>query len=119
VNHGDYENSPSACVGRLASGPCPEKETIAETVSSTFEYKELSMGASPRKRKTAARSNEPRRTKIVLRLSQETKANLEKLRLKSLDRQGRKPAASQIIEGLINAAAKSEPEAPYPNNKSS
>jgi hypothetical protein len=77
------------------------------------------MGASQRKRKTAARPNEPKRSKIVVGLSQEAKANLEKLRLKSLDRQGRKPAAWQIIEELINAAAKSEPEAPYPNNKNS
>ena len=77
------------------------------------------MGASRRKRKTAAKSNGQRRTKIILRLSQEAKENLEKLRLKSLDRQGRKPAASQIIEGLINAAAESEPEAPYPNDENS
>jgi hypothetical protein len=77
------------------------------------------MRVSRRKRKTAGKSNGQRRTKIILRLSQEAKENLEKLRLKSLDRQGRKPAAAQIIEGLINAAAKSEPEAPYPNNENS
>ena len=77
------------------------------------------MVASRRNRQTKARSNGQRRTKIILRLSPEAKENLEKLRLKSLDRQGRKPAAWQIIEGLINAAAKSEPEAPYPNNENS
>jgi hypothetical protein len=54
---------------------------------------------------------------IALSLSQEAKENLEKLRVKFLDRQGREPSDSQIIERLLRAAVESEIDAPYPNTK--
>ena len=51
---------------------------------------------------------------VVIELSAEAKTNLKKLQLLSLDRQGRQPDPSQIIEKLINAAVVSGPDAPYP-----
>jgi hypothetical protein len=86
-------------------------------MSSDFDDKQaVVLASSPTKRQLAARS---RRTKLILHLSREAKQNLEKLRLKSLDKRGRKPGESQIIEELINTALKNEPEAPYPANKKS
>jgi hypothetical protein len=58
--------------------------------------------------------NREKQFKITLYLSQQAKENLEKLRLKLLDKQGRKPADSQIVEGLLRAAFKNEVETPYP-----
>jgi len=60
-----------------------------------------------------------RRVKMSLYLSPTAKENLEKLRLKSLDKRGRKPAESQIIEDLINTAAKDVPQVFYPRGKRS
>ena len=57
-----------------------------------------------------AHENEP----VTIELSPAAKTNLEKLRLRSLDKQGRQPEPSQVIERLINSAAVSEPDAPYP-----
>ena len=51
---------------------------------------------------------------VTIELSAAAKANLEKLQLRSLDKQGRQPGRSQIIEWLINTAAIREPDAPYP-----
>ncbi len=51
---------------------------------------------------------------MLIELSPATKTNLKMLQLRSLDRQGRQPSPSQIIEKLINAAAVSGPDAPYP-----
>ena len=51
---------------------------------------------------------------LLIELSPTAKTNLKKLQLRSLDRQGRQPDPSQIIEKLINAAAVSAPDAPYP-----
>jgi hypothetical protein len=51
---------------------------------------------------------------LLIELSTTAKTNLKKLQLRSLDRQGRQPDTSQIIEKLINAAAVSGPDAPYP-----
>ena len=51
---------------------------------------------------------------LLIELSTTAKTNLKKLQLLSLDRQGRQPEPSQIIEKLINAAAVSGPDAPYP-----
>ena len=51
---------------------------------------------------------------LLIELSTTAKTNLKKLQLLSLDRQGRQPDPSQIIEKLINAAAVSGPDAPYP-----
>jgi hypothetical protein len=51
---------------------------------------------------------------VLIKLSPEAKSNLKKLQLLSLDRQGRQPGPSQIIEKLINAAVVSGPDAPYP-----
>jgi hypothetical protein len=51
---------------------------------------------------------------LLIELSTTAKTNLRKLQLLSLDRQGRQPEPSQIIEKLINAAAVSGPDAPYP-----
>jgi hypothetical protein len=52
---------------------------------------------------------------VLIELSPTAKANLEKLQSHSLDKRGREPAASQIIERLINAAAVNVPDAPYPS----
>ena len=54
------------------------------------------------------------RDPLVLRLSRRAKDNLQILQLKFLDRRGRQPNASEIIEKLINDAARSEPDVPYP-----
>jgi len=51
---------------------------------------------------------------LLIELSPAANTNLKKLQLLSLDRQGRQPSPSQIIEKLINAAAVSGPDAPYP-----
>ena len=51
---------------------------------------------------------------VLIVLSPEAKTNLKKLQLLSLDRQGRQPDPSQVIEKLINAAVISGPDAPYP-----
>jgi len=52
---------------------------------------------------------------VLIELSPTAKANLEKLQSHSLDKRGRQPAASEIIERLINAAAVNVPDAPYPS----
>jgi hypothetical protein len=54
------------------------------------------------------------RDPLVLRLSRRAKDNLQILQLKFLDRKGRQPNASEVIERLINEAAGSEPDVPYP-----
>ncbi|MGH7827996.1 MAG: hypothetical protein ACREQ7_22815 [Candidatus Binatia bacterium] len=59
------------------------------------------------------KSTRPREVKITIYLSSEAKKSLEFLRLKSLDKQGRKPSGSQIIENLLQAAVKHE-KVPYP-----
>jgi hypothetical protein len=51
---------------------------------------------------------------MLIELSPKALANLEQLQLHSLDKQGRQPAPSEIIEKLINAAAVNGPDAPYP-----
>jgi hypothetical protein len=86
---------------------------------SNFGDKRILLPSSSDHHKVAHGSNDRRRKKITLYLSQKAKENLEKLRLKSLDKRGRKPAESQIIENLINSAAKSDPDVPYPANKAS
>ena len=42
---------------------------------------------------------------VIVELSTEAKANLEKLQLRFLYKHGRQPGPAQIIERLINAAA--------------
>ena len=51
---------------------------------------------------------------LVVRLSQRAKMNLQRLQLKFLDRQGREPDASEVIEKLINQAVGSARDVPYP-----
>jgi len=51
---------------------------------------------------------------VVLRLRPRTKQNLQLLQLKFLDRKGREPDPSEVIEKLINDAAGNELEVPYP-----
>lgn len=55
------------------------------------------------------RATEP----LYIELSPAANTNLKKLQLLSLDRKGRQPSPSQIIEKLINAAAVNGPDAPY------
>jgi hypothetical protein len=52
---------------------------------------------------------------VLIELSPTAKTNLEKLQSHSLDKRGRQPAASEIIERLINAAAVNVPDEPYPS----
>jgi hypothetical protein len=58
-------------------------------------------------------SSEPRPAKLKIQLSRVAKNNLEELRLRSLDKRGRKPSASEVIEALLNAAL-AEEKIPYP-----
>jgi hypothetical protein len=51
--------------------------------------------------------------RVTIYLSQEATKNLEWLRLKLLDKRGRKPSGSQIIESLLAAAVGHE-KVPYP-----
>jgi hypothetical protein len=94
-----------------------EKEDTVRYMSSDFKDKRAGIPASSLKRKLAGRGR--RRVKMSLYLSPTAKENLEKLRLKSLDKRGRKPAESQIIEDLINTAAKDVPQIFYPRGKRS
>jgi hypothetical protein len=59
------------------------------------------------------KSSEPRRVKVTIRLSREAKNRLEELRLRSLDKRGRTPSTSEIIEALVSAALANE-KVPYP-----
>jgi len=61
----------------------------------------------------AAKQDQPAQS-VLIKLSPEAQTNLKKLQLLSLDRQGRQPAPSQVIEKLINAAVVSRPDEPYP-----
>jgi hypothetical protein len=58
-------------------------------------------------------SSEPRPAKLTIQLSRAAKNKLEELRLRSLDKRGRKPSASEVIEALVNAALADE-KVPYP-----
>lgn len=66
----------------------------------------VSVLSSSRERNPSMRTNHRNPAKMVLYLSGDAKENLEALRLLSLDKQGRKPKNSEIIETLINAALK-------------
>jgi len=94
-----------------------EKEDTVRYMSSDFKDKQPGIPASSLKRKVAGRGR--RRVKMSLYLSPTAKENLEKLRLKSLDKRGRKPAEPQIIEDLINTAVKDVPQVFYPRGKRS
>ena len=61
----------------------------------------------------AAKQDQPAQS-VLIKLSPEAQTNLKKLQLLSLDRQGRQPGPSQVIEKLINAAVVSGPDVPYP-----
>ncbi|HWO42027.1 MAG TPA: hypothetical protein VNO43_09510 [Candidatus Eisenbacteria bacterium] len=65
------------------------------------------------KEKKARGSKRVQEHKLTIFLSEEAKENLELLRLKSLDRRGRKPTGSEIIEDLLLAALEGE-KVPYP-----
>jgi hypothetical protein len=54
------------------------------------------------------------REAVVLRLRPRTKQNLQLLQLKFLDRKGREPDPSEVIEKLINDAAARNFDVPYP-----
>lgn len=68
--------------------------------------------------RTAARGREQKtaaeKQTLVVELSPQARQQLAKLQLESLDRQGRQPGAAQLIEKLINAAAGSASQPPYP-----
>jgi hypothetical protein len=66
-----------------------------------------------KKLKRYINSSEPRPVKLTIRLSREAKNNLEALRLRALDKRGRKPTASEVIEALVTAALADE-KIPYP-----
>ncbi|HEY3303152.1 MAG TPA: hypothetical protein VGL70_06410 [Candidatus Binatia bacterium] len=54
-----------------------------------------------------------RRVKMTVYLSQEASQNLERLKFKKLDKDGKKPTGSRIIEGLLKTALKNERIPPY------
>ncbi|MGH7766127.1 MAG: hypothetical protein ACREQP_01625 [Candidatus Binatia bacterium] len=51
---------------------------------------------------------------MTVYLSQEASNNLEQLKFRKLDRSGKKPTGSRIIEGLLKMALKNERIPPYP-----
>jgi hypothetical protein len=55
-----------------------------------------------------------RRTLLTLELSPEAGDKLQRLRLSSLDQRGEMPDVSEVIERLIENAARNTPETPYP-----
>jgi len=55
-----------------------------------------------------------RRVKMTVYLSPEANNNLEQLKFKKLDKNGKKPTGSRIIEGLLKTALKNERIPPYP-----
>jgi hypothetical protein len=55
-----------------------------------------------------------RRVKMTVYLSQEASNNLDRLKFKKLDKNGRQPTGSRIIEGLLKTALKNERIPPYP-----
>src|SRR5262245_52068267 len=108
------------CQGSISHG-----SAFAHVVGSNTKMKRKPIMASKRGRvyllhpRTAAQPRQnswtdPGVEPITIELSAEARENLAKLQLKSLDRDGRSPKASQVIERLINAAADSEPDLPYP-----
>ena len=68
----------------------------------------------PKKSSDQIAKQKPAAETVLIVLSHEAKTNLKKLQLLSLDRQGRQPEPSQVIEKLINAAVISGPDVPYP-----
>jgi hypothetical protein len=54
-----------------------------------------------------------RREKLTITLSAEAKATLEQLRIRLLDRDGKTPTPSEVIEGLLKATLEKE-SVPYP-----
>jgi hypothetical protein len=69
-------------------------------------------------RRSRIRAAAPR-VKLTVYLSDEASDNLELLKFKKLDRSGRKPTGSRIIEGLLKTALKNESIPPYPVKKRS
>jgi len=59
-----------------------------------------------------------RRIKMTVYLSHEANQNLERLKFKKLDKNGKKPTGSRIIEGLLKTALKNEKIPPYPVKRS-
>jgi hypothetical protein len=76
----------------------------------------IKASAMVKMKKTSAEIAAPNRAAepLLIELSPAANTNLKTLQLLSLDRQGRQPSPSQIIEKLINAAAVNGPDAPYP-----
>jgi hypothetical protein len=70
----------------------------------------LKMATQHRRGKAASR-----RVRTTVYLSPEAKEVLYQLRLRSLDKRGQKPAASQIIEGLLKEALNEHKATPYPS----
>ncbi|MBI4524000.1 MAG: hypothetical protein HY695_09345 [Deltaproteobacteria bacterium] len=68
---------------------------------------------------SSKRQADSRQIKLTLYVTPKTIENLERLRLKALDRNGKRPAKSTLIESLINRAmaAHKEEKIPYPDKR--
>lgn len=60
------------------------------------------------------KKNKSKRVRLLVYISGEAKENLEELRLRSLDRKGRKPDRSEIVDKLLTAALY-KGKVPYPS----
>ena len=69
--------------------------------------------ATEKKIKRHINSRRPQPVKMAVWLSLEAKKALEQLRLRYLDKEGRRPTGSQVIESLLKAVVANE-KVPYP-----
>jgi hypothetical protein len=65
------------------------------------------------KRSKPGRQTNAKTVRLLVYISASAKKNLEELRLRSLDKNGRKPDRSEIVDQLLTAALKKE-KTPYP-----
>ena len=70
-------------------------------------------------KRSLTQASHSKRIKMTIYLTPEAKRNLEQLQFKLLDNQGRKPTASQIVEGLLKRALKGEKIPTYPVKRKS
>jgi hypothetical protein len=59
------------------------------------------------------------KNKMTVYLSQDASNNLERLKFKKLDKNGKRPTGSRVIEELLRTALKNERIPPYPVKRGS
>lgn len=70
--------------------------------------------ANSRRAKGKGRRSNSGRVRMTIYLSAEVKEILEQLQLRSLDKQGRKPEASEVIGALLRGVVEKHKATPYP-----